>query len=140
MPKSRKCDECIHSGVCKFEPPSQYPEYMKRLTCTTCKHFSKQDNGESNVKLKKIADYYRFTSQADMLCEEAAAFMVALNKFSRGNCDAYSQVEEKLADVLVVAEQLRYLIGENIINPIMNDKINRQLRRIEEEVQRGDTE
>lgn len=84
-------------------------------------------------KLKQLADHYGFTSQADMLCEEAAEFMVALNKFRRGSTDAYAQIVEELADVLVVAKQLRYIVGEDAVNDIMNTKIDRQLERMREE-------
>lgn len=84
-------------------------------------------------KLKELAYHYGFTSQADMLCEEAAEFMVALNKFRRGSSEAYAQLVEELADVLVVAEQLRYIFGEDAVNDIMNKKIERQLIRMKEE-------
>ena len=84
-------------------------------------------------KLKELAYHYGFTSQADMLCEEAAEFMVALNKFRRGSSEAYAQLVEELADVLVVAEQLRYIFGEDAVNDIMNKKIERQLLRMKEE-------
>lgn len=84
-------------------------------------------------KLKQLADHYGFTSQADMLCEEAAEFMVALNKFRRGSTDAYAQIVEELADVLVVARQLRYIVGEDAVDHIMQKKIDRQLERMKEE-------
>ena len=61
--------------------------------------------------LKIIADHYGFLSQADMLCEESAEFTVALNKLRRGKAEAYANIKEELADVLVVASQLRLLLG-----------------------------
>ena len=45
----------------------------------------------------------------------------------------YAQLVEELADVLVVAEQLRYIFGEDAVNDIMNKKIERQLLRMKEE-------
>lgn len=84
-------------------------------------------------ELKIIADHYGFSSQADMLCEEAAEFTVALNKLRRGNNEAYKNVKEELADVLVVASQLRLLLGSEEIDEIAHEKIKRQLERIKQE-------
>lgn len=84
-------------------------------------------------ELKIIADHYGFSSQADMLCEESAEFTVALNKLRRGNNEAYKNVKEELADVLVVASQLRLLLGSEEIDEIAHEKIKRQLERIKQE-------
>ena len=88
-----------------------------------------------NDGFKILADHYGFTSQANMLCEEAAEFTVALNKLRRGNNEAYKNVKEELADVLVVALQLRLLLGPEEIDRIAEEKVQRQLRRIESEEQ-----
>ena len=84
-------------------------------------------------ELKIIADHYGFSSQADMLCEESAEFIVALNKLRRGNNEAYKNVKEELADVLVVASQLKLLLGSEEIDEIEHEKIKRQLERIKQE-------
>ena len=83
--------------------------------------------------LKIIADHYGFSSQADMLCEEAAEFTVARNKLRRGKAESYDNIKEELADVLVVASQLRLLLGPEEIDNIIHEKIKRQLGRIREE-------
>lgn len=83
-------------------------------------------------ELKAIADHYGFTSQANMLCEESAEFTVALNKLRRGHAESYNNVKEELADVLVIALQLRLLLGAQDIDNIMNEKVQRQLNRIKE--------
>ena len=88
---------------------------------------------EAEAKLKQIADHYGFTSQANMLTEEAAEFTVALNKLRRGNTDAYDNIKEEVADVLVIALQLRELLGAEKIDEIIHEKIDRQLRRIQAE-------
>lgn len=90
-------------------------------------------------RIKYIADYYGFTSQADMLIEESAEFIQAVSKFRRGNGNEYAHIKEELADVLVCAEQLKYLLGTSDIENIMNAKLDRQLQRIEKEKQ-GETE
>lgn len=83
-------------------------------------------------RVKTIADYYGFTSQANMLCEEAAEFMVALNKLRRGNVEAFDNIKEEVADVIVCAEQLRYLLGKEV-DCIIDEKLSRQIRRIKKE-------
>lgn len=82
-------------------------------------------------RLKRIADHYGFTSQANMLCEESAEYMVALNKLRRGKPEAYANVKEEVADIIVVAMQLRYLLGADDIDKIIESKLDRQLDRID---------
>lgn len=97
------------------------------------------ENAELNInnaiwsQLKQIADHYGFTSQANMLTEEAAEFTVALNKLRRGNTDAYDNIKEEVADVLVIALQLRELLGAERIDEIIHQKVDRQLSRIQNE-------
>ena len=86
---------------------------------------------DEDPRIWQIANYYGFTSQADMLTEEAAEFTVALNKLRRGYSDAYENIKEEVADVLVVAFQLRKLLGAEEIDEIMEEKIDRQLGRIQ---------
>lgn len=88
-------------------------------------------------KLKQLVEHYGFSNQADMLVEEAAEFTVARNKLRRGNVEAIKHMEEELADVLVIALQLRIIIGKDYIDEIMNKKIDRQLIRMKEEKNNG---
>jgi NTP pyrophosphatase (non-canonical NTP hydrolase) len=90
-------------------------------------------NPEIEKKLNEIANHYGFTSQANMLTEEAAEYTVALNKLRRGHADAYEHIKEEVADVLVIAYQLRHLLGAEAIDKIIEEKIERQLGRIQEE-------
>ena len=86
-----------------------------------------------DLRIEQIAAHYGFTSQADMLCEESAEFMVALNKLRRGSPDAYEHIKEEVADVLIMARQLRYLLGYEEIDRIISEKLDRQIRRINDE-------
>lgn len=86
-----------------------------------------------DLRIEQIATHYGFTSQADMLCEESAEFMVALNKLRRGKSEAYDNIKEEVADVLIVARQLRYLLGYEEIDRIISQKLDRQMRRISDE-------
>ena len=86
-----------------------------------------------DFRIEQIAAHYGFTSQADMLCEESAEYMVALNKLRRGDPNAYENIKEEVAAVLIVARQLRFLLGYDNIDKIIEDKLSRQLRRIADE-------
>lgn len=86
-----------------------------------------------DLRIEQIAAHYGFTSQADMLCEESAEYMVALNKLRRGKSEAYEHIKEEVADVLIVARQLRYLLGYENIDRIISQKLDRQMKRISEE-------
>lgn len=86
-----------------------------------------------DLRIEQIATHYGFTSQADMLCEESAEFMVALNKLRRGKSEAYDNIKEEVADVLIVARQLRYLLGYEEIDRIISQKLDRQIGRIADE-------
>lgn len=86
-----------------------------------------------DLRIEQIASHYGFTSQADMLSEEAAEYMVALNKLRRGKAEAYENIKEEVADVLIMTRQMRYLLGYENIDRIINEKLNRQVRRIEDE-------
>lgn len=91
-----------------------------------------EELAREDARIKFIANHYGFTSQANMLTEEAAEFTVELNKLRRSNTNAYNNIKEEVANVLVIALQLRVLLGPEKIDQIMNDKIERQLRRINE--------
>ena len=86
-----------------------------------------------DIRIEQIAAHYGFTSQADMLSEEACEYMVALNKLRRGRAEAYENIKEEVADVLIMARQLRYLLGYEDIDKIIEAKLDRQMRRIAEE-------
>lgn len=90
-----------------------------------------------DLRIEHIATYYGFTTQANMLCEEAAEFMVALNKLRRSGGNAYENVKEEVADVLIMARQLRLLLGSEDIDKIIDAKLNRQIQRIKEEENNG---
>ena len=87
-----------------------------------------------DIRIEQIAAHYGFTSQADILTEECAEYMVALSKLRRGRAEAYENIKEEVADVLIMARQLRYLLGYEDIDKIIEAKLDRQMRRIEDEV------
>ena len=66
-------------------------------------------------RIKTIADYYGFTSQANIAIEECSELIQAICKLRRGwDDDRYNNVKEEVADVIVICEQLRYILGKDV--------------------------
>lgn len=90
-------------------------------------------------RLKQIANHYGLDSQFNILQEELSELIQAISKFRRGDA---SHILEEIADVEIMLDQVKYLIGnpeiprvviEKAIKVIRENKIDRQLKRIEEE-------
>jgi NTP pyrophosphatase (non-canonical NTP hydrolase) len=102
----------------------------------------------NNEAIKKIADTYGFYEQSRQLLEECAELIVAVNKAYRlkksNVCpffdemaiemkNAFNNVVEEIADVTIMLEQIKYLLklNDNDIELFIDQKLNRQLERIE---------
>lgn len=90
-------------------------------------------------RLKTIADHYGLDSQLNILQEELSELIQAVSKYRRGDP---SHILEEIADVEIMLDQVKYLLGnpeiprvvvEKFIKIIREDKIKRQLNRINEE-------
>lgn len=87
-------------------------------------------------RLMKIADHYGLDSQLNMLQEECAELIQAVNKYKRTRTTA---IVEEMADVYIMLYQITYLLNkevasvdvEDFIAMWMEKKIRRQLKRIE---------
>ena len=96
---------------------------------------------EIDPRLKKIADYYGFDSQAEKAIEEMAELIVAikhLKKLDGNEADYLVYFVEELADVKIMIDQLCYLNDKGMpdkTEPEIEFKIERQLKRIAEEEQ-----
>ena len=106
-------------------------------------------------KIQKIADTYGYDTQSRQYIEEMAELTQAINKFWRkqmmcgfvsldeikaeetGNSKlsdekGYQNLVEEIADVQIMLWQMAYLLNADAI-PIIEQKLNRQLERIESE-------
>lgn len=96
-------------------------------------------------KIKKIANTYGYDAQSRQCIEEMAELTQAINKFWRkqlkcGKADL-SDIElatqdelnllEEMADVQIMLWQMEYLLIADL-NPIIQEKIDRQIQRIED--------
>lgn len=97
--------------------------------------------------IQKIAQHYGYDAQSRQCIEEMAELTQAINKFWRkrllrgqnelddiafGSTEERNIVEE-IADVQITLWQLEYLLNADV-EPIIEQKISRQLERIENDV------
>ena len=84
-------------------------------------------------KVKEIAEHYGLKNQLRQLAEECCELSVESSHSARYGTTV--KIIEEMADVMIMIEQVIYLakIDKCDIEDCINYKINRQLKRIEEE-------
>lgn len=87
-------------------------------------------------RIKCIAEYYGFYNQRRQCIEELAELTQALCKYDREQSvvkklELTKHIQEELADVEIMVQQLKYFCGVEEVNAEKERKINRQLIRIE---------
>lgn len=82
---------------------------------------------------KTIANYYGKNSQILIAIEEMSELTKELCKYKR-NFERRKEIIEELADCQIMLEQLTELFGvENAVSNMIDYKLERQIRRIEQE-------
>ena len=90
--------------------------------------------GRSDSRLERIAYHYGYDAQREQFIEECAEAILAAQKCKRhGSKDNFEALCGEVADVLIMAQQMRLLMGAKVIDEIIDKKLNRQLGRIENE-------
>lgn len=95
-------------------------------------------------KCHNIADHYGFKKQSMMMIEECSELQKAICKWHRecgdslrsesSDCQERTDIIDELADVIIMAKQLSYLLSaEDEVSEQIEFKLDRQLRRMEEE-------
>lgn len=94
---------------------------------------------EQKTKCAEIIAHYGVNKQRRQLCEECAELIQATIKLDRltengkPNMEAYSHFCEELVDVMIMIEQMRQTVSANLVNSYVEQKLDRQMKRIEEE-------
>ena len=96
--------------------------------------------------LKFITLQYGETSQLCMAMEECGELITSLNKYMRKfqvndkeKQECYDNVLEEVSDVYVMLDQIKSIVGlhENDIREIMRAKAERQVKRINKQIEQG---
>ena len=85
---------------------------------------------KQEAAIEQITSHYTYDHQRDVAVEECAEFIQAVCKCKCGKPDAFDNFKEEVADVLIMAEQMRQYIGTETVDKIINAKLQRQLNRI----------
>lgn len=96
-------------------------------------------------RLKQIADHYGLDEQLNMLQEECAELIQAVSKYRRK--EQLGDLYEEMTDVKIMLQQVDYLLDKKFsplgvlsadsYNYFSNQKIKRQLERIQNESELG---
>lgn len=90
-------------------------------------------------RIIQIANHYGYTAQSQITIEECAELTQAICKLRRAwSNERLENVKEELADVLIMARQLRVMLGAEDIDRIIGEKLDRQIERIADEGNRTD--
>lgn len=96
-------------------------------------------------KIKRISSFYGYDAQSRQCIEEMAELTQAINKFWRKQLDCgkkevsqsfpvspeHMNLKEEIADVYIMLHQMMYLLGIKSIDKTVNEKLDRQIGRIE---------
>ena len=80
----------------------------------------------------RILTHYGIDPQEGMTIEECAELIAALRHKARGRAEE-DEVIEELADVIIMTQQLRIAYGANKVDNMIAAKLDRQIKRINEQ-------
>lgn len=103
---------------------------------TTQVNMSTNRREKMKAVVAEIAEHFGYEQQKNMLIEEQAELIQALNKFDRKRTEeAFNNIIEEIADVELMIDQVKYLldISQDAIEEIKEDKIRRTKERIKRE-------
>lgn len=78
---------------------------------------------------REAIETWGLPAQIDMAVEECGEVVVALQHLQRERTDRREVIEE-LADLRIMYEQLRWYFGQDFVDPVVRDKMNRLRERL----------
>lgn len=96
---------------------------------------------KQNDAIEIIMSNYPYEQQREIFVEECAEAIKAAQKLKRVSysensvSEVYENFCEEIADVLIMAEQMKRFVGESKVNMLIDAKLERQLDRISWEAQ-----
>lgn len=90
-------------------------------------------------RIGQIADFYGLEHQCMKCLEEMAELSVEILKYLEKDNNGYRKsfiapmnLEQELADVIIMTEQLKYLMDTGFVELEIDRKLERQLKRMKE--------
>jgi NTP pyrophosphatase (non-canonical NTP hydrolase) len=87
--------------------------------------------GEADKIYQRALDLWGSDSQLGMVQEECAELISEINRFRRGRASKETLAEE-CADVIIMARQLRLMLGPDLVDDAFARKNTRLLERVPE--------
>ena len=89
-------------------------------------------------KIEQIMTHYTFAQQRQVFAEECAEAIQAAMKLSRAETvadyeKAAAALDSEVADVLIMAQQMRLYLGKDKVDAEIQRKLDRQIERIKAE-------
>lgn len=96
------------------------------------------DFHEKPDELRAIMEHYGYEAQREQFIEECTEAILAVKKCKRKKSaqesrEAFKNLKEEVADVLIMAAQMYHFLGAEEIDRIIARKLDRQMRRIADE-------
>ncbi len=91
-------------------------------------------NKEQTKKIQTIVSEKGFGTQLEQAIEEASEFILAAQKMKRypDNKVRLHDLEEETGDLLIMMEQMRLYLGNDVVDGVVDFKLDRELKRLEE--------
>ena len=91
-------------------------------------------NSAQNRKLWKIMSVKTFDRQLEQAIEEASEFILAAQKLKRFPQDSkrWDNLREETGDLLIMMEQMRGYLGQELVDKVIDYKLDREAERIKE--------
>lgn len=88
----------------------------------------------NDKRIIEIARHYGYEAQREQFVEECSEAILAVQKLKRhGSKENFEALESEVADVLIMAQQMRLLMSTSSIDRIIDSKLNRQIERMKGE-------
>ena len=110
----------------EFKTESEFVEWMENNFIYKIFEISGTVNNNQEIYKSAITKYGEHT-QIDMAIEEMAELTQALSKYKRGKSH---NVEEEIADVEIMLEQMRLIFDSKKVDEIKQEKIVRLDKRV----------
>lgn len=125
---------CEPRRACGASPEAGSEAVLRDLNKLIDKLVASRDGMMIGSETHRIAEHYGIKSQMQQLMEECAELSVEASHCIRGKGNITSLMGE-IADIEIMIEQVKYLMGIDPagLSRVKNDKIARQLRRIDDE-------
>ena len=97
-----------------------------------------------NTTCKMAVDYYGKELQINQAFEKMGGLLVTISQWRRGR-SSKADVMSGIADVIIMCDQLCYIVdgteeGVNICSDIIDQKLKRQEKRLEEYIECANTQ